>query len=98
MAEWPKTEGQARRLAVGQRLAGKKTKEAANYRPQNNMETTETCNECKHYEKPGEKYSSCRKVVGLVKGDDVCDLYKARAENSPTAQPTVVVHIEVKGK
>ncbi len=36
------------------------------------------CSECKFYEHPGQKDSSCEKVVGIVSGDATCDLFSQR--------------------
>lgn len=77
----PRIEGPARRQLVVDRLAGKLTKEEANYRDlesQNPMKK-EMCFECEHYLQPGDEYSACRRVAGPVKAEATCDLFVARS-------------------
>jgi len=84
-----------RRAYVVDRLTGKVSKEEANYRPHDNAETKDTCAECEHYLIPGQENSSCRRVAGIVRAEDTCDLFAARAVEGGTVQPQMNIHIQV---
>jgi hypothetical protein len=77
----PRTEGPERRQLIVDRLAGKITKEEANYRDteSQNPKTKEICFECEHYLQPGSSTSACRRIAGPVKAEATCDLFVARS-------------------
>jgi hypothetical protein len=78
----PRTDGPERRQLVVDRLAGKLTKEDANYRDleSNAPRSKEVCFECEHYLSPGSSTSACRRVAGLVEAGATCDIFVARAK------------------
>lgn len=59
----------------------KKTKPEANYRPGNN--DAKVCHTCASYENPSQDSSSCLKVVGVVQGTAVCDLWSEKPAMRP---------------
>lgn len=63
----------AKRDAVGVLSGDKRLKSETNYR--HPEDTDKICLSCKFYEKAGESESSCSRVVGIVKAEDVCDLW-----------------------
>lgn len=70
--------GEERRKEVSERMGGKSSKQDVYYRPSPRGSTL-LCSECEHYLVPNNPSSGCRKVAGIVYGDDTCDLYTARA-------------------
>lgn len=96
--EAPSREGERRRLYLVDRLAGKVSKEDANYRPAENEGTTkESCAECEHYLQPGHETSSCRRTAGIVEAKDICDLFVPR-ENENSGQSGVNITINIGAK
>lgn len=69
----------------------KKTFSEAHYVPAG-QDSKKRCHECKFYEHPGNKESSCAKVIGVVSADGVCDLFSQRnyAEADRSASPSVI--------
>lgn len=43
------------------------------------VDSKERCHECSFYNKPGSSESDCAKVVGVVRAEGVCDLFRLRA-------------------
>lgn len=86
-------EAPQRKREVSDRLNGKKSKEEVNYRPQRNLEVEESCFECRYYVSTGKSESACEKVAGIVRAEDVCDLFEARAEES--AQPSIEIKVRM---
>lgn len=63
------------------------------------VDSKERCHECLHYSKPGSSESDCAKVVGVVRAEGVCDLFKQGAAPQPatTSTPSMAITIEVGG-
>lgn len=59
----------------------KKGQEEADYRPASG-DSKKRCHECASYQKPGDKESSCAKVIGVVVAEGVCDLWTQRDYSS----------------
>lgn len=71
----------------------KKTPSEADYKPAT-ADAKQRCHECKSYSKFGEPESDCKKVVGIVKAEGICDLFSQR-DYSDTKEAGVVISIGV---
>ena len=85
--------GEFRRNELVDRLSGKKTKEQTNYRSAEAVDTKQMCSECQNYITPKNPESACKKVVGFVKADAVCDLFSARRSPEAPSGPTITITI-----
>lgn len=56
----------------------KRTPSDVDYKPASD-DSTKRCHECKNYGKPGQPESDCKRVVGIVKAEGVCDLFAQRS-------------------
>ncbi len=68
-----------RRKFIAERLAGKISKEDANYR-NSQSNSKEMCGECDYYQFPGQPTSNCKRVAGVVEAEDVCDYFYPRRD------------------
>lgn len=56
----------------------KKAPNEVDYKPVP-TDSVKRCHECVSYRKPGQPESDCAKVVGVVKAEGTCDLWKQRS-------------------
>lgn len=75
--------GEERRAVVAGKIAGKVSKDGANYRQaMDEAKTGESCAECKNFLKKGSIHSDCSKVAGIIEANDYCDLFEARGRKA----------------
>jgi len=85
--------GEVRRRDIVARLSGEKvTKELANYRAGKGRTV---CMECAHYESPESTAAGCRRVIGPVEAQDVCDLFADSSYNQPGSTSRRAANIKV---
>jgi len=53
------------------------------------------CSECKFYKRTGQPESDCAKVVGIVKGEGVCDVFAQGEFKSTEAKQNMSITIQV---
>jgi hypothetical protein len=95
MSRFPVHPAGQRRQEIIDRLSGKKSKQEVNYRAHDN-DTNEQCSECVSYLSPGVPQAACKLVAGIVEGEMLCDLFKARpVEGSSSQGAQVNINIKV---
>lgn len=73
----------------------KKVPSDVDYRPAP-FGSSKQCHECKFYTKFGESESDCKRVVGVVRAEGLCDIWEKRTEEPSGEGPKTTVVIDVR--
>lgn len=65
------------------------------YRPAS-YTSKDRCSECEFYKRVGQSESDCEKIVGIVKAEGVCDLFKQRDYSQDVESDDNTITIKIK--
>lgn len=82
----------AKNDAVAMLKGEKKGPSEVDYRPAS-RESKDRCSECISYKRKGQSESDCDRVVGIVKAEGVCDLFKQGERAATESSTSIVIEI-----